>query len=59
MIACRTSLKNNDHVTSSLHMSSDNMKQIVYNNLKSVPCVHGGTMAIEKRKFRKTLLKKG
>jgi hypothetical protein len=34
-------------------MSSDNMKQIVYNNLKNVPCVRDGIMAIEKRKIRK------
>jgi len=40
----------NDHVTSSLRMSSDNMKQIVYNNLKNVPCVGGGIMAIETKK---------
>jgi hypothetical protein len=34
-------------------MNSDNMKQIVYNNLKNVPCVGGGFMAIEKRKIKK------
>ncbi len=29
------------------------MKQIVYNNLKIVPCAGGGIMAIEKRNTRK------